>query len=134
MRELLVVMNGFDTNFDGANEVYAANTVAFHYARHPIRIGTDEDIRVYLVNITEFDPINSFHLHANFFDYFDHGTTLEPTLRTIDTVMQCQGQRGILEFNFRGYEPGQYMFHAHQSEFIELGWMSAFEVVAGRVR
>ena len=34
-------------------------------------------VRIYLVNITEFDPINSFHLHANFFDYYDHGTTLD---------------------------------------------------------
>jgi FtsP/CotA-like multicopper oxidase with cupredoxin domain len=46
--------------------------------------------------------------------------------------MQCQAQRGILEFNFRGFEPGRYMFHAHQSEFVELGWMSFFDVVQGR--
>ncbi len=132
IREMLLVMNAFDTNLDGENEVYAANTVAFHYAKHPIRVGTDDRLRLYLINITEFDPINSLHLHANFFDYFDHGTTLEPTLRTIDTVMQCQAQRGILEFGYRGYEPGQYMFHAHQSEFVELGWMSLFDVVPGR--
>ena len=132
IRELLMVMNAFDTNFDGANEVYAVNTVAFHYAKHPIRIGTEDPVRIYLVNITEFDPINSLHLHANFFDYYDHGTTLEPTLRTIDTVMQCQAQRGILEFSFRDHEPGRYMFHAHQTEFVELGWMSLFEVVPGR--
>jgi FtsP/CotA-like multicopper oxidase with cupredoxin domain len=43
--------------------------------------------------------------------------------------MQCQGQRGILEFNYAEHEPGLYMFHAHQSEFAELGWMSHFEVV-----
>jgi FtsP/CotA-like multicopper oxidase with cupredoxin domain len=24
--------------------------------------------------------------------------------------------------------PGKYMFHAHQSEFTELGWMGFFEV------
>ena len=29
--ELVMVMNGFDTNFDGSNEVYAVNTVGFHY-------------------------------------------------------------------------------------------------------
>ena len=29
--ELVLVQNGFDTNFDGSNEVYAVNTVAFHY-------------------------------------------------------------------------------------------------------
>jgi manganese oxidase len=132
IREFVMVMNGFDTNLDGENEIYAVNTVAFHYAKHPIRIGTGDRIRLYLANLTEFDPINSLHLHANFFDYYDHGTTLEPTLRTIDTIMQCQAQRGILEFDYRRHAPGSYMFHAHQSEFVELGWMSFFEVVEGR--
>jgi FtsP/CotA-like multicopper oxidase with cupredoxin domain len=42
--------------------------------------------------------------------------------------MQCQAQRGIIEMSFRDHEPGRYMFHAHQSEFAELGWMSFFEV------
>ena len=39
-----------------------------------------------------------------------------------------QAQRGIVEFSYRDHEPGLYMFHAHQSEFAELGWMSLFEV------
>lgn len=128
-QEFLMVMNGFDTNFDGENEFYAVNTIPFAYFDRPIRIDRRRPVRVYLVNVTEFDPINSFHLHGNFFDYYDHGTTLEPTLRTVDTVMQCQAQRGILEFRFRDHEPGRYMFHAHQSEFAELGWMSVFDVV-----
>ena len=33
-----MVMNAFDTNFDGENEVYAVNTVAHAYAKQPIRI------------------------------------------------------------------------------------------------
>jgi FtsP/CotA-like multicopper oxidase with cupredoxin domain len=128
-QELVMVMNGFDTNFDEENEVYAANSIAHAYMKKPIRIERDRPVRVYLSNATEFDPINSLHLHGNFFDYYDHGTTLTPTLRTVDTIMQCQAQRGILEFSFAGFEPGRYMFHAHQSEFAELGWMSFFEVV-----
>lgn len=127
--EMVMVMNGFDTNFDGDNEVYAANSIAFAYMKEPIKIRRDQIQRLYLVNITEFDPINSMHIHANFFDYYDHGTTFEPTLRTVDTIMQCQAQRGILEFSFKDFEPGRYMFHAHQSEFAELGWMGFFEVV-----
>jgi len=128
-QELVGVMNGFDTNFDDENEFYALNTIPFAYFDKPIRIERARPVRFYLVNLTEFDPINSLHLHANFFDYYDHGTTLTPTLETIDTVMQCQAQRGILEFSFADHEPGLYMFHAHQSEFAELGWMSHFEVV-----
>lgn len=129
VNEMVVVMNGFDTNFDGENEVYAANSIAFAYMQEPIKIRRDQRQRLYLVNMTEFDPINSLHIHGNFFDYYDHGTTLEPTLKTVDTIMQCQAQRGIVEFSFAGFEPGLYMFHAHQSEFAELGWMSLFEVV-----
>ncbi|MEQ8932085.1 MAG: multicopper oxidase domain-containing protein [Nitratireductor sp.] len=127
-QEFAMVMNGFDTNFDDENEVYAVNTVAHTYMKRPIPIRRDRPVRVYLVNAVEFDPINSFHLHGNFFDYYDHGTTLTPTLRTVDTITQCQAQRGILEFSFKEHEPGLYMFHAHQSEFAELGWMSFFDV------
>jgi FtsP/CotA-like multicopper oxidase with cupredoxin domain len=126
--EMVMVMNAFDTNFDGENEVYAVNSIAFAYMNQPIRIRRDQRQRLYLINITEFDPLNSMHLHANFFDYYDHGTTLEPTLKTVDTIMQCQAQRGILEFTYQDHEPGPYMFHAHQSEFVELGWMGFFEV------
>ncbi|MBI5958324.1 MAG: multicopper oxidase domain-containing protein [Chloroflexi bacterium] len=125
-REMVMVMNAFDTNFDNENEVYAVNSIAFAYNNDPIPLKMNELVRIYLVNLTEFDLINSLHLHANFFDYYDHGTTLEPTLRRVDTVTQCQGQRGILEFQYR--YPGMFMFHAHQSEFADLGWMGMFHV------
>ena len=127
-QELLMVMNGFDVNFDDENEVYAVNSIAHAFAKEPIRVDKSRPIRIYLINITEFDPLNSFHIHANFFDYFDHGTTLTPTSTMIDTVMQCQGQRGILEFSFKDHEPGRYMFHAHQAEFAEQGWSGFFDV------
>lgn len=124
-RELVMVMNAFDTNFDGENEVYAVNTVAFHYMRHPIRVRRGELVRIYLVNMTEFDPINSIHIHGNFFHVYRTGTRLEPDEFT-DTIMLAQGERAILEVRFP--YPGRYMFHAHVSEFTELGWMGSFEV------
>ena len=123
--ELVMVMNGFDTNFDRANEIYAVNTVGFAYLRRPIQVTRDELVRIYLVNALEFDPLNSFHIHANFFDYYPTGTRLEPRDFT-DTVIQGQGERGILELRFP--YTGRYMFHAHVSEFAELGWMGFFEV------
>lgn len=125
-REFVMVMNGFDTNFDGDNEVYAVNSVAHHHMRHPIKVYRGELIRVYLVNVTEFDPVNSFHVHANFFHEFRTGTKLEPDHFT-DTVMQCQGERSVLEMEIPN--TGLFMFHAHQSEFAELGWMGLFDVV-----
>ena len=39
-----------------------------------------------------------------------------------------QGQRGILEFRYN--YPGRYMFHAHKTEFAELGWTGVFDVEA----
>jgi len=125
--EVVMVMNAFDTTFDAENEVYAVNTVANAYMHDPIRVTVGQLVRIYLVNVTEFDPINSLHLHAMFFDVFRTGTSLTPSERT-DTIMLCQGERAILETTFR--YPGDYMFHAHQSEFAELGWMGLFRAEA----
>lgn len=125
-RELVMVMNGFDTNFDGENEVYAVNTAAFYYRTHPIRVGVGEPVRIYLVNLTEFDPINSLHLHAGMFRYYRTGTRPDQYELT-DTIMLCQGERGIVELELEN--PGLHMVHAHQSEFAELGWMSFIDAV-----
>ncbi len=124
--ELVMMMNGFNTNFDAeGNQVYAVNTVAFHHNNEPIRVKRGELVRIYLANILEYDPINSFHLHGNFFDFFPTGTRLEPVEFT-DTIAMVQGQRGILEIRFPF--AGMFMFHAHKTEFAELGWMGFFEV------
>ncbi|MEA2127688.1 MAG: hypothetical protein QOJ85_579 [Solirubrobacteraceae bacterium] len=124
--EMVMVMHGLDTNFDRQNEIYAVNGIGFAYMDPPIRVRRGELVRVYLGNMTEYDPINSFHLHGNVFQYYPTGTSLRPNELT-DTVMQCQGQRGILEWRFPA--TGRFMFHAHQSEFTELGWQGFFEVV-----
>lgn len=124
-RELVMVMNGFDINFDGKNEVYAVNTVPFAYQQQPIVLRKDQLNRVYLVNVLEFDLINSLHLHGNLFHVYRTGTRLEPHDFT-DTITTCQGERHILEFTYR--HTGKFMFHAHQSEFAELGWMGLFDV------
>jgi FtsP/CotA-like multicopper oxidase with cupredoxin domain len=124
--EMYMLMNGFDTNFDGGNEIYAVNSVAFHHMHTPIQVKVGELVRIYLINVTEFDPINSFHLHGMFFDVNRTGTRLDSS-ETTDTIMLCQGERAILETRFR--YPGRFMFHAHQSEFAELGWMGFFDAV-----
>lgn len=123
--EMVMVLSGFDTNFDGENEVYAVNTVAFAYMVDPIQIEAGQLQRAHVINITEFDPINSIHIHANFFHLYRTGTSLEPEEFT-DTISMGQAERHMLEFTYN--EPGHFMFHAHQTEFTELGWMSFFEV------
>ncbi len=124
--EMVMVMSGFDIDFDNVNDFYAVNAIPFYYQNHPIQIHINETVRIYLVNILEFDLINSFHLHANFFQYYPTGTSLTPSEFT-DTIILGQAQRGILEFTYK--YPGMYMFHAHVTEFAELGWNGMFEVL-----
>ena len=123
-QEFVMVMNGFDTDGDGENNVYAVNGPAFYYAKYPIRVSKSQTVRIYLANLTEFDLINSFHLHGDFFRYYATGR--DELVEYTDTVMLTQGQRGIIEIDFAN--TGQFMFHAHQSEFAELGWMGFFDV------
>jgi manganese oxidase len=123
-RELVMVMNGYDTDGDGENNFYTVNGRAFYYAKYPIPVKRGELVRIYLANLTEFDLINSLHLHGEFFRYYPTGST--DHFEYTDTVMLCQGERGIIELEFRN--AGTFMFHAHQSEFAELGWMGYFAV------
>ncbi len=123
-REMVMVMNGFDTNFDGSNETYAVNTVPFAYHSNPIPVHRGELQRLYIVNVLEFDLINSMHLHGNFFNVFRTGA--QASTEFTDTLMFCQGERHILEFTYE--DTGKFMFHAHQAEFAELGWMGVFNV------
>jgi hypothetical protein len=92
---------------------------------HSIPIEKDRLVRVYLVNMLEFDQINNFHLHANLFQLYRTGTNLVPDEYT-DMVTMSQGERGILEFNYK--YPGPYLFHAHKTEFAEKGWIGTFLV------
>jgi FtsP/CotA-like multicopper oxidase with cupredoxin domain len=123
-QELVMVMNGYDTDGDGGNNFYTVNGRTFYYAKYPIQVSRSKTVRIYLANLTEFDLINSFHLHADFFRYQPTGTG--DHWEYTDTVMQCQGQRGVIEIDFA--HTGKFMFHAHQSEFTELGWMGFFDV------
>jgi FtsP/CotA-like multicopper oxidase with cupredoxin domain len=150
-REMVMVMNGFDMDFDDENEFYSVNGIANYYFENPIQIGVGELIRIYLVNMTEFDPVNSFHLHGNMFRLYRSGTRFDPTAtfdrnisrplndrvkewlyrdafaEVADVVFLGQGERAILEFIPK--HTGKFLFHAHQSEFVELGWTGLFNVI-----
>ena len=73
----------------------------------------------------EFDLVNSFHLHGTMYNYTVAGTEETPNYMT-DIVTLSQGDRGIIEFKYD--YPGEYMFHAHQVEFTDKGWMGLFDV------
>ena len=123
--EMVMVLNGLDTDFDTENNFYAVNTIPFYYQHHPIQINTDELIRVYVVNMVEFDPINNLHLHGNLYKYYPTGTDLVPSFYT-DMITLSQTERGIMEFEYE--YPGKYLFHAHKVEFSEKGWIGIFLV------
>jgi FtsP/CotA-like multicopper oxidase with cupredoxin domain len=123
--EMVMIMNGFDTDFDTENNFYAVNTIPYYYMNNPIEIEKDKLVRVYLVNMLEFDQINNFHLHGNLYQLYRSGTSMAPNEYT-DMVTMSQGERAILEFSYK--YPGQYMFHAHKTEFAEKGWMGLFMV------
>lgn len=126
--EMVMVLNGFDTDFDTENNFYAANTIPFYYQHHPIQINANELVRIYVVNILEFDQINNFHLHGNLYYYYPTGTDSVPSTYT-DMITLSQGERGIMEFTYT--YPGKYMFHAHKTEFAEKGWVGIFLVRDG---
>jgi FtsP/CotA-like multicopper oxidase with cupredoxin domain len=107
------------------NEIYTVNGKAFDYMDNPIPLNAGENYRIYLLNMVEFDLINSFHLHGDMFTYIPGGTQYEAAQMN-DIVELGQANRGIIEFNYDN--PGKYMFHAHVQEFTDLGWMGLFDV------
>jgi FtsP/CotA-like multicopper oxidase with cupredoxin domain len=114
-----------DGGVDRINEIYTVNGKAFDFMMNPIVLQTGKPYRIYVVNMLEFDLVNSFHLHGAMFDYYTAGTD-ETADYSTDIVTLSQGDRGIMEFTYA--YPGTYMFHAHQTEFTDLGWMGLFDV------
>lgn len=125
--ELVLVMNAYDTNGDSRNELYAFNGLPHYYMQHPIPIYQHQLVRLYLLNVVEFDPALTFHLHANFFRVFPTGMTLKPSHET-DVITMGMAERHILEFSYP--YPGEYMFHPHQDAIAEAGCMGLFDVIS----
>lgn len=126
--EMVMLLNGYDTDFDTENNFYTVNGVAFHYMHKPITIKTGEPVRIYMINLLEFDQINNFHLHGNVFKLYRTGTILT-NYELTDMFTMSQAERGMIEFTYK--YPGMYMFHAHKIEFADKGWNGFFNVVEG---
>jgi FtsP/CotA-like multicopper oxidase with cupredoxin domain len=125
--EMVLVMAGYDINDDNKNEYYAFNGIPDYFSDRPIPIYQNQLIRLYVLNIIEFDPAVTFHLHANFFNVYRSGMTMTPSEKT-DVITMGVAERHILEFAFR--YPGKYMFHPHQDAIAEHGCMGKFKVIA----
>lgn len=125
--EMVLVMGGYDINDDNRNELYAFNGLPNCYMQHPIPIYQNQLVRLYLLNAIEFDPVATFHIHANFFLLYRTGMTLTPSEET-DVVTMGTAERHILEFSYPF--PGEYMFHPHQDAIAEAGCMGHFQVIS----
>ena len=124
--EMVMIMGGYDVNEDRKNELYAFNGLPSYYMKHPIPVKHDRLIRLYLLNMIEFDPVVTFHIHANFFQVYPTGMTMTPT-QTADVITMGTAERHILEFTYP--YSGQYMFHPHQDQIAEAGCMGLFNVI-----
>jgi FtsP/CotA-like multicopper oxidase with cupredoxin domain len=88
---------GPELEIERDNEFYTINGRAFQYMDNPIELKLNGPVRIYLLSMTEFDPMNSFHLHSGMFNYTSSGIlSTPPTLTDIVTI--GQGDRGIIEF------------------------------------
>jgi manganese oxidase len=125
--EMVLIMAGYDTNGDKKNEFYAFNGPPHYFMHHPIPIKQNQLIRLYVLNMIEFDPVATFHLHANMFGVNPTGRLLSPSYEA-DVITMGTAERHILEFSFA--ELGKFMFHPHQDYMAEAGCMGFFEVVA----
>jgi FtsP/CotA-like multicopper oxidase with cupredoxin domain len=109
------------------NQFYAVNSKAFGYVGPDmIKLTAGKPVRIYLANIVEFDPMNSFHLHGDLFTWNPSGTAMQGRW-TNDIIELGQGDRGIMELQF--HLPGMFMFHAHINRFTNLGWLGMFNVL-----
>lgn len=113
----------------GDNQIYSVNGVAFYYRDNPIHLVTGQKYRIYLANMVEFDPENSFHMHGNMFYYVPSGSQLKPSMYN-DILLLGQGDRGVIEFNYTF--PGVFMFHAHINRITDRGWLGFFDVTRPR--
>ncbi|MCB1169749.1 MAG: multicopper oxidase domain-containing protein [Leptospiraceae bacterium] len=124
-REVVLILHGYDLANRGRNDLFCWNGIAGYYDRYPIRVKVGELVRLYVVNMVEYDPIASFHLHARTFDVYRTGTRMTPDEHT-DVVTLGQTERAVLEMRFT--KKGRYMFHPHQSYMAEkgaMGWIVA---------
>ncbi len=123
--EFVLCLCGFDTDGDGHNDVYGWNGMAGYYDRFPLKVPAGELVRLYVMNMVEYEPLASFHLHAQTFDLYRSGTSLVPHEHT-DVVSLGPAERAILEFRLP--RRGRYMFHPHQIHMAErgaMGWIVA---------
>ncbi|MGB5770334.1 MAG: multicopper oxidase domain-containing protein [Crocosphaera sp.] len=124
--EMVMVLGGYDLNNSRKNDLYAVNGIPNYYRDHPIPIYQNQLIRLYILNMIEFDPVATFHIHGNMFKVYRTGRSLTPDEET-DMITMGTAERHILEFSYQ--YPGEFMFHPHQDTIAEYGCLGKFNVL-----
>ncbi len=125
-QEVALLLSGFSNEDIGRNGIVAWNGVSSFYHHYPIKVTVAEPVRAYVVNMLEYEPLASFHLHAETFDVYPAGMGDMATFRD-DTIVLGMGQRAMIEFRLP--HVGRYMFHPHQHWLAERGAMGWFAAV-----
>lgn len=125
--EVVLIMAGYDLQRQNQNQIYAFNGIPDYYMKHPIVVKQNRLVRMYVLNMIEYDASVAFHLHANMFDVYRTGRTLEPSEET-DVITMGTAERHMLECIFP--YTGEYMFHPHQDVIAQKGCMGAFQVIS----
>ena len=125
-QEVSLLLSGFSNDDIGRNGIVAWNGVAGFYTEFPVKVERGEPVRVYVVNMLEYESLASFHLHARTFDVYPAGMGGGPVFQD-DTIALAQGQRAMIEFALPDY--GRYMFHPHQHWLAERGSMGWFAAI-----
>jgi FtsP/CotA-like multicopper oxidase with cupredoxin domain len=118
--EYVLIFSGWDLQDKSKNDIFTWNGLAGFYERYPIKVPVGERVRLYVVNMTEYDSLMTFHLHGRTFDIYKSGHTTTPDGHS-DVVSLGATERVILEFTLE--KKGRYMFHPHQSKMAERGAM-----------
>ncbi len=124
--EYSLTLSSWDPTDTGRPQVFTWNGIAGGYRKFPLRVPAGEPVRLYVLNMVEGEPLASFHVHAETFDVFPSGTSLQP-LHATDTIAMTQTERAVLELVF--HQRGRYMFHPHQSWMVDRGAMGWFTAV-----
>lgn len=127
MKQNLSAVESADDEGNGPdNQFYSINGMPFGYiGPNEVHLQTHKEYRMYLANMVEFDPANSFHIHGTLGTFTESGTLNSSKVYT-DIVLLQQGDRGIFEFSYP--YAGQFMFHSHINHFSDLGWTGFFNV------
>ncbi len=118
--EYVLVLSGWDLDNRSRNDIYTWNGVAGYYERYPIKVPIGERVRLYVVNLLEYDSLMTFHLHGKTFDIYKSLNSRIPDGHS-DVVCLGPTERAILEFTLE--KKGRYMFHPHESRMAERGAM-----------